>query len=102
MKGDKFPAITFLLTTPVTNVPSGANGYTVTAKGNLTIAGVTKAVSIPIKISEDAQQKILIEGSSPVKMTDYGIDPPTALFGMLKTANDITISFNTTFLSSTN
>ena len=36
-------------------------------------------------------------GAQQVKMTDYGVDPPTALFGVLKTGDAITISFNTTF-----
>ena len=30
-------------------------------------------------------------------MTDYGVDPPTAMFGMLKTGDAITINFETTF-----
>jgi len=99
LKSDKFPQIIFLLTTPV-SIPLGANGYSIIAKGNLTIAGVTKAVSMPIKISADGQKKITIAGAQQVKMSDYGIDAPTALFGVLKTGDMITIGFNTTFTSS--
>jgi polyisoprenoid-binding protein YceI len=99
LKSDKFPQIIFLLTTPVA-IPLGANGYAIVAKGNLTIAGVTKVVSIPIKISADGQKKITIVGAQQVKMSDYGIDAPTALFGVLKTGDVITIGFNTTFTSS--
>jgi len=98
LKQDKFPEIIFSLSQPVIAIPSGATAYTVMAKGMLTIAGVTKPVTIPIKITEDAAKKISIDGAQQVKMTDYGIDPPTALFGVLKTGDGITINFKTTFL----
>jgi polyisoprenoid-binding protein YceI len=99
LKSDKFPQISFLLTEPVLAIPGGANAYSVTAKGTLTIAGVTKIVSMPIKISEDADKKITVEGIQKVKMSDYGIQAPTAIFGVLKTGDVITINFKATFLS---
>jgi len=99
LKSDKFPEINFLLTDPVNSVPDGSGTYTVTAKGTLTIAGVTKDVSMPIKISEDADKKITVVGIQKVKMSDYNIKAPTAILGMLKTGDVITINFNTTFAS---
>ena len=97
LKSDKFPEISFLLTDPVLAIPGGSGSYTVTAKGTLTIAGVTKDVSMPIKISEDANKKITVVGTRKVKMSDYGVKPPTAMLGILKTGDVITINFNTTF-----
>jgi len=97
LKSDQFPTITFSLTQPVVPITSNADPYSVVAKGNLTIAGVTRPVTIPIEISTDRNKKITIVGAQQVRMTDYGVDPPTALFGVLKTGDDITISFNTTF-----
>jgi len=99
LKSDQYPQISFSLLEPVASIPLLANGYTTTAKGKITIAGVTRSVNMPIKISEDINKKISIEGVQAVKMTDYGVDPPTALFGMLKTGDDITISFKTNYLS---
>jgi len=32
----------------------------------------------------------------PIKMTDYGIKPPTALFGRLKTGDDVKVNFELT------
>jgi polyisoprenoid-binding protein YceI len=97
LKGDKFPEITFVLTEPIVNVPAGAKAHSVTASGHLTIAGVTKSITIPVKITLNEDKKIVIEGAQPVKMTDYGMDPPTALLGMLKTGDTVTIDFKTTF-----
>jgi polyisoprenoid-binding protein YceI len=99
LKADKFPEITFALTEPVANIPYGASTYSVAAKGHLTIAGVTRSITMPVKIALSEDKKIIVDGVQQVKMTDYGIDPPTALLGMLKTGDVITINFKTTFSS---
>jgi len=36
---------------------------------------------------------VIAKGSVPIKMTDYGIKPPTALFGRLKTGDDVKVNF---------
>lgn len=100
LKGDRFPEITLTLTEPVANIPFGANAYSALAKGRLTIAGVTRSIIIPVKITVDKDdKKIIIDGAQQIKMTDYGIDPPTALLGMLKTGDIVTINFKTGFSS---
>jgi len=37
------------------------------------------------------------EGKQMIKMTDFGVKPPSALFGTLKAGTDITIYFKTVF-----
>jgi hypothetical protein len=32
-------------------------------------------------------------GVVPILMTDYGIQPPTAIFGRLKTGNEVKVNF---------
>jgi len=99
LKADKFPEITFSLTEPLANIPYGVNAFPAAAKGRLTIAGVTRSIIMPVKIAVSEDKKIIVDGIQQVKMTDYGIDPPTALLGMLKTGDTITINFKTTFSS---
>lgn len=97
MKADQFPEITFVLTDPVANIPYGVKAFSTTAKGQLTIAGKTKLILMPIKITVSDDKKILVSGTHLIKMSEYGIDPPTSLMGMLKTGDNITINFETTF-----
>jgi len=97
LKTGKYPAITFMLTSPVKSVQSDGKKYQVEASGTLTIAGVTKPVVLHATVTADTHGKITFEGSQPIKMSDFGIDPPTALFGMLKVTNDITVQFKTSF-----
>lgn len=72
------------------------SGASYTAKGDLTIAGFTKSVTIPVKMSQSGN-RLSFEGSLNTKLTDFKITPPTALMGTVKTRDEITISFKTTF-----
>lgn len=64
--------------------------------GDLSIAGVTKSVSVLTNINKEGEH-IYLTGAYQLKMTDYGIKPPKALFGTIKTGNEITIEFNLKF-----
>lgn len=72
------------------------NSYDVSVTGNLTIAGVTKSKPLELKIKINGNT-ILIDGEKTMLMTDFGIDPPKALFGTIKTGDEIKIIFKTVF-----
>lgn len=66
------------------------------AVGLLTVAGVEKEVAFAIRIAVNAST-ITVMGEVPLLMTDYGITPPKAMLGMLKTDPKITVTFDTVF-----
>lgn len=99
LKADKFPEITYILDEPIVNICCGLTPYSIIARGRLTIAGVTREVAMPMKITFNQDRKMMIDGTYEVKMTDYGIVPPSVLWGIVKSRNLITISFTTTFLA---
>lgn len=74
---NKFPKATFTLTTPVA-LPSVTEGqlFKVTVPGNLTLHGVTKKVSLPLNAKESGST-FVVQGSLPIVMKDYAIDPPS-------------------------
>lgn len=72
------------------------SGTNFSATGDFTIAGVTKTASIPVKVSQSGNS-FTFEGKHKTKLTAFSIDPPTALLGTVKTEDDITISFKSTF-----
>jgi polyisoprenoid-binding protein YceI len=72
------------------------SGTSFTAKGDLTIAGVTKPVSFPVSMTA-VGDKLQFEGSVRTRLTFFSIDPPTALMGTVKTHDEVTLSFKTTF-----
>jgi len=62
------------------------------AIGMLTIAGVEREVAFELKTTATATA-LTITGEVPLLMTDYGITPPKAMLGMLKTDPKITVKF---------
>ena len=59
-------------------------GDTYRALGVLTIAGVDKEVALDLTI-ERRGHALAVTGGTDLLMTDYGITPPKAMLGMLKT-----------------
>lgn len=72
------------------------NHCSVSASGFLTIAGTKKSVDL-IFDTEVQQGKLLLKGTTDITMTDYNIDPPKALFGTIKTGDDIQVKFEIVF-----
>ena len=97
LKADDHPQITIVLATPIKAIAVDTKGKVITAKVNLSIAGVTKAIDMPVTIFAVAHSNIVIEGTKTIKMTDYGVKPPVALLGTMRTGDDITIHFKTVF-----
>jgi len=102
LKADANPQIIFALSVPLKSIRAKAGSTDFSAKGSLTIAGITKPVDMKVKVLLQEHGKLAIEGGQTIKMTDYGIKPPTALLGTLKTGNEITINFKTGFVVKTN
>ena len=97
LKADANPDITLALSIPLKGIKAISTVNSVTAKCNLTIAGVTKPVEVHVKISTPQKGTLQFEGTQIIKMSDYGVTPPVALFGALKTGDEITITFKTNF-----
>ncbi|HET8735012.1 MAG TPA: YceI family protein [Pricia sp.] len=68
-------------------------------KGTLTIAGVEKEVSIPVNITE-ADGKLKITGNQKILLKEYGIEPPTAMFGSIVVGDEVTVTFDLVFSKS--
>jgi hypothetical protein len=61
--------------------------------GRLSIAGVTRTLNMPVTVKALEDQQFEISGTTTIKMTDFGVTPPTAIFGLLRTGDQITIHF---------
>ena len=63
-------------------------------QGTLRVAGRERVVRVPVQLEELPDGTMRARGSLPILMTDYGISPPTALFGVLRTENRIVVKFD--------
>lgn len=67
-----------------------------TLKGTFSIAGKAKKVNIKAKEVSNSGA-FTLKGSYAFKLTDYDIDPPTALMGSIKTGDEVEVSFDVSF-----
>lgn len=65
----------------------------ITVKGDLTIAGVTKPAEITAGYTFSGNT-LTITGSHQLLMSNFGIKPPTAMMGSLKTGDEVTVEFD--------
>ena len=72
------------------------NRYKVMALGNLTIAGVTKPITMEVLWIINSDQTVTCAGVQKLKMTDYKVEPPSFL-GFMKTGDDIALDFSFQF-----
>jgi len=63
-------------------------------QGTLRVAGVERVVRVPVQLEQLRDGTMRARGALPILMTDYGISPPTALFGVLRTENRIVVKFD--------
>lgn len=96
LETDDYKKITFKLKKTTEIKSLGDNIYEVKGIGQLTIVGNTKDITMTLKI-EIKDDMVLLSGKNEIKMTDFGVEPPTALLGTIKTGDAITITYKTTF-----
>jgi hypothetical protein len=80
--------------TASTITPGSDNAFQVKSDGNLTIAGVTKAVVLLAACEVKADGMVSCAGTEALKMSDFQIKPPTYMLGALRTGNKLTIAFS--------
>ena len=77
LQSNQFPSATFELTEPIRLDRAPETGQQVTGrgKGRLTAHGVTREVTVELRGRWDGDT-IQVAGQLPIRMTDYGIQPP--------------------------
>ena len=69
-----------------------ASGDGAEASGALTIQAVTRPVSFPISLTPSGAG-VTIAGEVGLDMTEYGVEPPVVLLGLLRVRPEIRIQF---------
>ncbi|UZH54115.1 YceI family protein [Salinimicrobium tongyeongense] len=93
---DKHRRITYELSSVKNLDCTSKTSCKVTTNGVLTIAGTKKNVEL-IFDAKVAGDKITLSGDKKIKMTDFKVDPPTAMFGTITTGDEVNIKFQTVF-----
>jgi polyisoprenoid-binding protein YceI len=93
LKADESPDISYIMATFDAAPGDAKDSFTLHTVGTLTVAGKENNVTMDVTATRMPDGTVKATGMVPIKMTDYGIKPPTAIFGRLKTGDEVKINF---------
>jgi polyisoprenoid-binding protein YceI len=95
LKADSDPQISYIMAS-FEPAAEGATEFMLHTIGTLTIAGKENKISMDVAAVRMPDGSVKATGTVPMKMTDFGIKPPTAVFGRIKAGDDIKVKFELT------
>jgi len=96
LNADASPEVSYILATFEATPGDAKDTFTLHTVGTLTVAGKENKVSMDVVATRLADGTVKATGMVPIKMSDFGIKPPTAIFGRLKTGDEVKINFELT------
>jgi polyisoprenoid-binding protein YceI len=96
LNADQTPDVTYILATFEAAPGETKDTFTLQTQGTLTIAGKQNKLAMDVVATRLADGTLKATGMVPIKMTDFGIQPPTAIFGRLKTGDEVKVNFELT------
>ena len=96
LNADATPEISYILATLDAVAGDTKDTFTLKTIGTLTISGKENKIAMDVTANRLPDGTLKATGMVPIKMTDYGIKPPTAIFGRLKTGDEVKVNFELT------
>jgi polyisoprenoid-binding protein YceI len=96
LKADDYPNITFVFDEIVSISDETGNSDTVELEvtGTLTVAGVTRVVNVHLTGYTLDNGRVRAAGNKKIRMTDFNVQPPTAMLGLVKAEDELTVHFD--------
>lgn len=91
LESDDYPDVVFEADS--TEIISGDEGPSASAAGTLTMAGETRDLGVDATITRSEDGRLLLIGRVPILLSNFDIDPPTALLGTIKTGDEVFVRF---------
>jgi polyisoprenoid-binding protein YceI len=94
LNADKNPIIKYTMSGYDILGTASPTTFVAQTTGTLTISGQEKSIAMKINAARLSDGKATAQGEQEVLMTDFGIKPPSFMFGTLKVGNEIKVKFN--------
>ena len=62
-------------------------------QGTLNLRGLAKPVLFEVVVIQNGKDRLEIDGTAQLRMSDYGIDRPSAFFGLIGTKDEVVLRF---------
>jgi polyisoprenoid-binding protein YceI len=96
LSADATPEISYIMATFEAVAGETKDSFSLKTVGTLTVAGKERSITMDVVATRLADGTVKATGTLPIKMTDFGIKPPTAIFGRLKTGDEVKVNFELT------
>jgi polyisoprenoid-binding protein YceI len=93
LRAEKHPEICFTLGSYEVADGAKPGEMAITAKGKVSVAGAERELKIAATAVRQGDS-VRLRGDVPLKMTQFGIKPPTMMMGTLRTSDDVAIHFD--------
>lgn len=67
---------------------------TLELRGTLTIAGAERPVVIKADAMRESDGTLRVQGSHPIRMSQWGVKPPSLMLGTMKVRDDVVVHFD--------
>lgn len=96
LRAEEHPEIRFeLRSAEVLEAPAEPGGWArLEARGTLTLAGAERAVLLRAEGRQLPDGRVRLRGRHVLRMTHFGLTPPTALLGLVRAHDVITVRFD--------
>lgn len=93
LRAKKHPEISYTLgeVGVVGGRDSGGTSFELKTTGELTIAGTTRTLNMPMTIEVLDERRLRISGRTAIKMSDYNVTRPQALGGLIKSGDRVVV-----------
>ncbi len=78
----------------IDNPEAASDEISIEADGKLNIGGVIRDMKLILAGQKSESNDWIFEGSKQMKMSDFEIEPPSAMFGQIVTGDEITINYS--------
>lgn len=93
LKGSEHETIVFRMQSYSSNAPvDGAS--TLELRGTLAIAGAEQPVVIKAAATRESDGTLRVQGNHPIRMTQWGVKPPSLMLGTMKVRDDVVVHFD--------
>jgi polyisoprenoid-binding protein YceI len=96
LNADATPESSYILATFEAAPGETKDSFALHTVGTLTISGKENTINMDIEATRLPDGSVKAKGVVPIKMTDYGIKPPTAIFGRIKAGDEVKVNFELT------
>lgn len=92
LKETEYPVITYRLSSATIESATKEKVVFKTV-GVLTVAGTSREIEMVVTATLERNGSIRLEGTKELRMTDFGVTPPSMMLGTIKTGNAVTVQF---------